>query len=134
MNDEERALMTEAAVAAANALGRQQGMFGFGTIRPDRFSSNSYQNQADCRKHFAWVADANRWEDEQSRMALPTFLSAEFLAKLQACRPTSGRKSAVCFPDPTLARMLNDLDQQTMPFQTQAAVRAELVSLKSDAK
>ena len=72
MNDQDRALMADAAVPAANALDRQQGMFGFGTIRADRFPSNSYQNWAYWRKRFAWVSDANRWEDEQARMVLPT--------------------------------------------------------------
>ena len=75
MNDDDRAALSEAAVAAANALERQQGVFGFDTIRPDRFPSSSYQNWADSRKHFAWVADANRWEDEQARMVLPTCLT-----------------------------------------------------------
>ena len=46
MNDDDRAALPEAAVAAANALDRQQGVFGFGTIRPDRFPSSSYQNWA----------------------------------------------------------------------------------------
>ena len=59
-NDDDRAALAEAAVAAANAFDRQQGVFGFGTIRPDRFPSSSYQNWADWRKHFAWVIDANR--------------------------------------------------------------------------
>ena len=51
-------LMVEAAkaVAVANALDRQE-MFGFGTIRPDRFPPNSYQIWVDWRKHFAWVAE-----------------------------------------------------------------------------
>ena len=75
MKNEERALIAEAAVAAANALDRQQGMFRFGTIRPDRLPSFNYQNWADWRKHFAWVVDVNRWEDEQGRMVLPTSLT-----------------------------------------------------------
>ena len=37
MNDDDRAALAEAAVAAANALDRQQGVFGFGTIRPIGF-------------------------------------------------------------------------------------------------
>ena len=75
MNDEDRQLMAEAAVVAANALDRQQGVFGFGTIRSNRFPSSSYQNWADWRKHFEWVADTNRWDDEQARMVLPTCLT-----------------------------------------------------------
>ena len=75
MNNEERALIAEAAVAATNALDRQQGIFGFGTIWPDRFPSFNYQNWADWRKHFAWVVDANRWEDEQASMVLPISLT-----------------------------------------------------------
>ena len=51
MNDDDRTALAEAAMAAANALDRQQGVFGFGTIRPDRFPSSSYQNWADWRKH-----------------------------------------------------------------------------------
>ena len=70
MEEQDRRLIAEAAVAAANALDRPQGVIGFGTIRPDRFPSSTYQNWADRRKHFAWVADANRWEDEQARMVL----------------------------------------------------------------
>ena len=75
MGDQDRRLIPESAVAAANALDRQQGVFGFGTIRPDRFPSCNYQDWADWRKHFSWVADANRWEDEQDRMVLPTCLT-----------------------------------------------------------
>ena len=37
MNDQDRQLIAEAAVAAANALDRQQGVFRFGTILTDRF-------------------------------------------------------------------------------------------------
>ena len=82
MNNQERALMAEAAVASKNALERQQGMFGFETIRLDRFSSNSYQNWADWSKHFAWVADGNWWEDKQARMVLPTCLTGWALEKI----------------------------------------------------
>ena len=53
MNDQDRQPIAEAAVAAAHALNRKQGVFGFGTIRPDRFPSSSYQNWWDWRKHFA---------------------------------------------------------------------------------
>ena len=75
MNDQDRQLIAEAAVAAANALDRQQEMFEFGTIRPDRFPSSSYQNWRDWRNHFAWIADANRWDDEPAIMVLPTCLT-----------------------------------------------------------
>ena len=66
MNEQDRQLMAAAAVAAAKALDRQQGVFEFGTIRPDRFPSSSYQNWRDWRKHFAWVTDANRGQDGAS--------------------------------------------------------------------
>ena len=128
MNDDDRAALAEAAVAAANALDRQQGVFGFGTIRPDRFPSSSYQNWADWRKHFAWVADANRWEDEQARMVLPTCLTRCALDEFTSM-PAHFREEEDGFPAPTLARMLAELDQRMMPFQTQAAARAEFKSL-----
>ena len=57
MNDQDRQLIVEAAVAAAHALDRQQGVFGFSTIRSNRFPSSSYQNWQDWRKQFAWIAD-----------------------------------------------------------------------------
>ena len=60
MEEQERRLIAESAVAAANAVDRQQGVFGFGTIQPDRFPSSASQNWADWRKLIAWVADANR--------------------------------------------------------------------------
>ena len=128
MNDNDRAALVEAAVAAANALDRQQGVFGFGTIRPDRFPSSSYQNWADWRKHFAWVADANRWEDEQARLVFPTCLTGWALDEFTSM-PAHFREEEDGFPAPTLARMLAELDQRIMPFQTQAAARAEFKSL-----
>ena len=133
MNDQDRALMAEAAVAAANALDKQQGMFGFGTIRPDRFPSNSYRNWADWRKHFAWVADANRWEDEQARMVLPTCLTGWALDEFTSM-PAHFREDVAGFPYPTLGGMLNELDQRMMPFQTQAGASAEFKNLKQSDK
>ena len=41
MEEQDRQLIVEAVVAAANVLNRQQGVFGFGTIRPDRFLSRA---------------------------------------------------------------------------------------------
>ena len=124
MNDQDRALMAKAAVAAANALDRQQRMFGFGTIRPERFLPSSYHNWADWRKHFAWVVDANRWEDEQARIVLRTCLTGWALDEFTSM-PAHFREEVDGFPDPTLGGMLNGLDQQMMPFQTQAGARAE---------
>ena len=131
MNDEERQLMAEAAVAAANALDRQQGVFGFGTIRPDRFPSTSYQNWADWRKHFAWVADANRWDDEQARMVLPTCLTGWALDEFTSM-PAHFREEVDGFDEPTLGRMLAELDQRMMPFQTRSAARAEFKNLMQE--
>ena len=128
MNDQDRQLMAEAAVAAANALDRQQGVFGFGTIRPDRFPSNSYQNWADWRKHFACVADANRWDDEQARMVLPTCLTGWALDEFTSM-PAHFRQEVDGFDEPTLGRMLAELDQRMMPFQTRSTARAEFKSL-----
>ena len=128
MNDQERQLMAEAAVAAANALDRQQGVFGFGTIRPDRFPSSSYQNWRDWRKHFAWIADANRWDDEQARMVLPTCLTGWALDEFTSM-PAHFREEVEGFDEPTLGRMLAELDQRMMPFQTRSTARAEFKSL-----
>ena len=133
MNDGDRQLMAEAAVAAANALDRQQGVFGFGTIRPDRFTSSSYQNWADWRKHFAWVADANRWDDEQARMILPTCLTGWALDEFTSM-PAHFREEMEGFEPPTLARMLAELDHRMMPFQTHAGARAEFRSLMQGKK
>ena len=133
MNDGDRQLMAEAAVAAANALDRQQGVFGFGTIRPDRFPSSSYQNWADWRKHFAWVADANRWDDEQARMVLPTCLTGWALDEFTSM-PAHFREEMEGFEPPTLAAMLAELDHRMMPFQTQAGARAEFKILMQSEK
>ena len=122
-------MIAEAVVAAANALDRQQGVFGFGTIRPDRFPSSSYQNWADWRKHFAWIADANRWEDEQARMVLPACLTRGLWTNLQACLPAYFREEIEGFDEPTLARMLAELDHRMMPFQTHAGAQAEFKNL-----
>ena len=133
MNEEYRQLMAEAAVAAANALDRQQGVFGFGTIRPDRFLSSSYQNWADWRKHFACVADANRWDNEQARMVLPTCLTAWALDEFTSM-PAYFREEVEGFEPPTLAAMLAELDHSMMPFQTQAGARAEFKNLMQGEK
>ena len=71
---------------------RQQGVFGFGTIRPDRFPSSSYQNWRDWRKHFAWIADANRLDNEQARMVLPTCLQAGHWMRSRVCQLTFEKK------------------------------------------
>ena len=125
--------MAEAAVAEANALDRQQGMFGFGTIQPDRFPSNSYQTWADCRKHFAWVAEANRWEEEQATMVLPTCLTGWALSEFTSI-PAHFREEVDGFPDPTLGGMLNEFNQRMIPFQTQAGARAEFKNLMQSDK
>ena len=133
MNDGDRQLMAEAAVAIANALDRHQGVFGFGTIRPDWFSSSSYQKWADWRKHFAWVPDANRWDDEQARMVLPTCLTGWALYEFTSM-PAHFRKEMEGFEPPTLAAMLAGLDHRMMPFQTQTGARAEFKNLMQTEK
>ena len=133
MEEQDRRLIAEAVVAAANALERQQGVFGFGTIRPDRFPSSTYQNWADWRKHFAWVADANQWEDEQARMVLPTCLTSWALDEFTSM-PAHFREEIEGYEEPTLARMLAELDQRLMPFQSHAAARAEFKSLMQGEK
>ena len=128
MNGKDRQLMSEAAVAVANALDRQQGVFGFGTLGPDRFPSSIYQNWADWRKHFVWVADANRWDDEQALMVLPTCLTGWALDEFTSM-PARFCEEIEGFEPPTLARMLAELDHRMMPFQTHAGARAEFKSL-----
>ena len=128
MNDQARQLIAEAAEAAANALDRQQGVFGFGTIRPDRFPSSSYQNWRDWIKHFAWIADANRWDDEQAKMGLPTCLTGWALDEFTSM-PAHFREGVDGLEEPTLGRMLAELDQRMMQFQTRSAARAEFKNL-----
>ena len=43
--------------------------------------------------------------------------------------PNHFREEVDGFPEPTLARMLAELDQQLMPFQSRAAAKAEFKSL-----
>ena len=117
MKDQDRQLIAEAAVAAANALDRQQGVFRFGTIRPDRFPSSSYQNWRDWRKHFAWIADVNRWDDQQTRIVLPTCLTGWALVEFTSM-PAHFREEVGVFEEQTLGRMLAELDQRMMPFRT----------------
>ena len=128
MNNQYRQLIADAAVAAANALDRQQGVFGFGTIRPDLFPSSTYQNWRDWSKHFAWIADANRWDDEQARMVLPTCLTGWTLDEFTSM-PAHFREHVHGFEESTLGRMLAELDQRMMPFQTRSAARAEFRNL-----
>ena len=131
MNDQDIQLIAEAAVAAANALDRQHGVFEFGTIRPDRFPSSSYQNWRDWRKHFAWIADANRWDDEQPRMVQPTCLTGWALDEFTSM-PAHFREEVDGFEKPKLGRMLAELDQRMMPFQTQSAARAGFKNLMQE--
>ena len=128
MEEQDRRLIAEAPVAAANELDRQQGVSGFGTILPDSFPSSSYQNWARWRKHFACVADANRWADEQARMVLPTCLTSWALDKFTSMRAHI-RVEIEGYENPTLARMLAEHDQRITPFQTHAGARAEFKSL-----
>ena len=106
-------------------------MFRFGTIRPDWFPSSNYQNWRDWRKHFAWIADANRWDVEQARMVLPTCLTGWALYEFTSM-PAHFRDEVDGFKEPTLGRMLAEFDQRMMPFQTQSAARAELKNLMQE--
>ena len=128
MNNDEFALIAEAAVAAANALDRQQVMFGHGTIRHDRFPSCNHQSWADWMKFSAWIVDANWWEDERARIVLPTTLTGCTLDKFTST-PAHFREEVDDFLKPTLGRMLDELDRRLMPFQSRAAARAEFKSL-----
>ena len=114
-------------------LERKQGVFGFGTIRPDRFPSSTYQNWADWRKQFTWVANASRWEDEQASMVLPTCLSSWALDEFTSM-PAHFRDEIEGYDEPALARMLAELDDRMMPFQTHAGARAEFESLMQSKK
>ena len=131
MNNQDRQLNAEAAVAAAYALDRQQGVIGFGTIRPDRFPSSSYQNWRDWRKHFAWIADANRWDDEQARMMMSTCMTGWAFNEFTSM-PAHFQEEVDGFEEPTLGRMRAELDRRMMPFQTQAAARAEFKNLMQE--
>ena len=133
MEEHDRQLIAEAAVAIANALDRQQVVFGFGTIWQDRFPSSSYQNWAELRKHFALVADANRWEDEQARMVLPTCLKIWAVDNFTSM-PAHFREEIEGYDELTLARMLAELDHRMMPFQTHAGAPAEFKSLTQGEK
>ena len=48
--------------------------------------------------------------------------------------PNHFREEVNGFPDPTLARMLAELDQRLMPFQSRAAARAEIKNLMQGKK
>ena len=133
MEEQDRRLIAGAVVAATNALDRQQGVFGFGTIRPDRFPSSSYLNWADWRKHFAWVADANRLADDQAMMVLPTCLTSWALDKITSM-PAQFREEIEGYDEPTLSKMLGQFDHRMMPFQTHAGARAEFKSLMQGEK
>ena len=111
-------------MAAANTLDRQQRVFGFGTIRPDRLTSSSYQNCRDWREHFAWIPDAIRWEDEQATIVLPTCLIGWALYDFTS-KPAHFREEVDGFEEPTLGRMFAELDQRMMPFWTRSAARVE---------
>ena len=113
-------------MAAANALDRQQGVFGFGTQ-----TGIWYSDWRDWRKHFAWIADANRWDDEQARLVLPTCLTGWALDEFTSM-PAHFREEVDGFEEPTLGRMLAELDQRMMPFQTQSAARAEFKTLMQE--
>ena len=106
-------------------------MFGFGTIRPDRFPSSSYQNWRDWSKNFAWIADTNRWDEEQARMVLPTCLTGWALDEFTSMS-VHFREKFDEFEEPTLGRILAELDQSMMPFQTQSAARAEFKNLMQE--
>ena len=124
MEDKDRRLIAEAAVAAANTLDRQQDVFGFGTKRPHRFPSSSYQNWADWR---------NRWEDEQARMVLLICFTSWALEEFTSV-PAHFREEIEGYDEPTLARMLAELDHRMMLFQTHAGTRAEFKFLMQGKK
>ena len=88
---------------------------------------------SDWRKHFAWVADANRWVDEQARMILPTCLTSWALDEFTSI-PAHFREEIEGSDEPTLARMLAELDHSMMPFQTHAGARMEFKSLMQSKK
>ena len=87
----------------------------------------------DWRKHFAWIVDANRWEDEQARMVLPTSLTSWALDEFTSML-AHFREEIDGFAEPTLGRMLAELNRRLMPFQSRAAVKTEFKSLMQGKK
>ena len=59
---------------------------------------------------------------EQARMVLPTCLTGWALDEFTSM-PNHFREVVDGFPELTLERMLAELDQRLMPFQSQAAAR-----------
>ena len=66
-------------------------------------------------------------------MVLPTSLTGRALDEFMSM-PAHLREEVVGFLEPTLARMLAELDERLMPFPSRAAARAELKSLMQGEK
>ena len=116
----------QAAVAAVRALDNQ-GLYSRGSVRPDRFPSSSYSDWNEWKRHFAWIAQANGWTEEQARSALPTCLTSWALDEFSAM-PRHYRDRVQGRPPPTLQRMFGYLDPRMQPYRTQRTARSEFKS------
>ena len=127
MDEAGREAIVAAALAAVQALDGN-GLYGRGSVRPDRFPSNAYSNWTEWKRHFAWIAQANGWTDAQSMQAVPTCLTGWALDEFTAM-PALYREQVDGQPAPTLHRMFTYLDPRMMPFRNLRTARAEFKGL-----
>ena len=61
-----------------------RGVFGPGTLRPDRYPSKKHSTWIQWKQHFLWLADTNGWDDITAIRALPTCLTSWALDEFTA--------------------------------------------------
>ena len=105
-----------------------QGVFGQGTLRPDRYPSKKHSTWTQWKHHFLWLADTNGWDDITAIRALPTCLTSWALDEFTAMSARFTRQVGRNLP-PTLARVFEYLDPRVSPYREQRTARNEIEAL-----
>ena len=134
MKDKDRRLIAQAAVATANALNRQQDVFGFGTVRPDRFLPLAIKTgQTGGNSSLGVQTPNSALGGRADRMVLLTCFTSWALDEFTSM-PAHFQEKIEGYDEQTLARILAELDHRMMPFQTHAGTRAVFKNLMQGKK
>ena len=105
-----------------------RGVFGPGTLRPDRYPAKKHSTWIQWKQHFLWLADTNGWDDITPIWALPTCSRSWALDEFTAMPARFTRQFGRNLP-PTLTRVFEYLDPRMSPYRDQRTARAEFKAL-----
>ena len=99
-----------------------------GAVRPEKFPSKEYPIWEDWKTDFGHIATANGWEDEQCRVALPTFLTSWALDQFSSM-PQMYKTRLEGHPAPTWQRMLGYLDGRMSALHDRTTSRLKFTAM-----